>query len=507
MRALLSVSDKTGLVEFARGLRESGVDLIATSSTGRALADAGIEALSVADITGFPEMLDGRVRTLHPAIHAGILARRDLPEHMRQLAENKFEPIDLVVSSLYPFADTLASGADTDMVVENIDIGGPTLIRAAAKNRDSVAVVVSPRQYGQVLTELREHGSISTETRHRLAAEAFAHVATYDTQVAAWLRGEVGDAAMPVDLIVGGPRLHELRYGENPHQRGALYAIPGPGGGAAHARAVQGSALSYTNWLDVDAARALVSDFAEPAACVIKHTNPCGFAVARSPDDAYRLAYACDPRAAYGGIVGINRPIDLATATKLTKTFLEAVVCPAVADDAAAHLATKPRLRVLVVDRPSCSDQLDVRSIDGGLLAQTRDRVLTDRASMVVASRRQPDETEWRDLLIAWRVCRHVKSNAVVVVRGGMAVGVGAGQMSRVESSELAVARAGDRCIGAVSASDAFFPMPDGLETLGKAGVRAVIHPGGSKNDAVVTEAADALGMAVVLTGERHFRH
>ncbi len=507
MRALLSVSDKTGLVEFARGLRECGVDLIATSSTGRVLADAGIEALSVADLTGFPEMLDGRVRTLHPAIHAGILARRDVPEHMRQLAENKFEPIDLVVSSLYPFAATLASGADDDTVVENIDIGGPTLIRAAAKNRDSVAVVVSPHQYEAVLGELREHRSISIATRHRLAAEAFAHVATYDTDVAAWLREGMRDEAMPIDLTVGGTRLHELRYGENPHQRGALYAIPGPGGGAAHARSLQGSALSFTNWLDVDAARALVSDFAEPAACVIKHTNPCGFAVGETPVDAYQRAYDCDPRAAYGGIVGINHPIDLAAATELTRTFLEAVVCPAIADDAAAHLASKPRLRVLVVDRASCAGQFDMRSIDGGLLVQTRDRVSTDRSTMVVAGRRQPDEAEWRELLIAWRVCRHVKSNAVVVVRYGMAVGVGAGQMSRVESAELAVARAGDRSLGAVAASDAFFPMPDGLETLGNAGVRAVIHPGGSKNDAIVTEAADALGMAVVLTGERHFRH
>jgi phosphoribosylaminoimidazolecarboxamide formyltransferase / IMP cyclohydrolase len=510
MRALLSVSDKTGLVEFARGLHACGVELVATSSTGRALAEAGVEALSVADITGFPEMLDGRVRTLHPAIHAGILARRDVPEHMRQLAENRFDPIDIVVSSLYPFAETLASGADDDMIVENIDIGGPTLIRAAAKNRDSVAVIVSHHQYAVVLTELREHGSISVATRHRLAVEAFAHVASYDTQVAAWLRTGAADATdqtMPDELTVGGPRLHELRYGENPHQRGALYAVPGARGGAAGAKALQGSALSFTNWLDVDAARALVSEFEEPASCVIKHTNPCGFAVGENAVDAYRRAYECDPRSAYGGIVGLNRPIDLATATELTSTFLEAVVCPAVDEDAAAHLATKPRMRVLIVDRDSGAGQLDVRSIDGGLLVQTRDRVIIDRATMTVASRRQPDEAEWRDLLIAWRVCRHVKSNAVVVVRDGMAVGVGAGQMSRVESSELAVARAGDRAAGAVSASDAFFPMPDGLETLGRAGVRAVIHPGGSKNDPVVNAAADELGMAVVLTGERHFRH
>ena len=507
MRALLSVSDKTGLVEFARGLVDHGYDLVATSSTSQALADAGVEAQPVADVTGFPEMLDGRVRTLHPAIHAGILARRDDPEHMRQLAESRYEPIDLVVVSLYPFADTLARGADEDTIVENIDIGGPTMIRAAAKNRDSVAVVVSPAQYGAVLSELREHGSVSRATRHRLAAEAFAHVAAYDTQVAAWLRIGVTDEALPAELTVGGPRLHELRYGENPHQRGALYAVPGPPGGVAHARQLQGAALSFTNWLDVDAARALVTEFDEPAACIIKHTNPCGFAVAETAVDAYRRAYECDPRSAFGGIVGVNRPIDLATATALTETFLEAVVCPGLDDDAVAHLATKPRLRVLVVDGPSRSEPLDVRSIDGGLLVQTRDRVITDRSTMTVASRRQPDEAEWRDLLIAWRVCRHVKSNAVVVVRDGMAVGVGAGQMSRVESSELAVARAGARSAGAVSASDAFFPVPDGLETLGNAGVRSVIHPGGSKQDSKVTEAADALGMAVVLTGERHFRH
>ena len=506
-RALLSVSDKTGLIDFARALREHGYDIIATSSTGRALADAGIEAELVADVTGFPEMLDGRVRTLHPAIHAGILARRDDPEHMRQLAESRYEPIDLVVSSLYPFADTLASGADDDTIVENIDIGGPTLIRAAAKNRDSVAVVVSPAQYELVVQELGANGSISRETRHQLATVAFAHVAAYDTQVAAWLRSGSNYQAMPPELTVGGPRLHELRYGENPHQRGALYAVPGPPGGVAHARQLQGAALSFTNWLDVDAAGALVAEFDEPAACIIKHTNPCGFAVRETPVDAYRRAFECDPRSAFGGIVGINRTIDLETATALTETFLEAVVCLGVDDDAIEHLATKPRIRVLIVDRPAQSEPFDVRSIDGGMLVQTRDRVITDRSSMTVASVRQPDEDEWRQLLIAWRVCRHVKSNAVVIVQDRMAVGVGAGQMSRVESSELAVARAGDRTVGAVSASDAFFPMPDGLETLGRAGVRSVIHPGGSKNDGKVTEAADALGMAVVLTGERHFRH
>ncbi len=309
---------------------------------------------SVADITGFPEMLDGRVRTLHPAIHAGILARRDDPEHMRQLAESRFEPIDLVVSSLYPFAETLASGADEDTIVENIDIGGPTLIRAAAKNRDSVAVVVSPSQYETVLDELREHGSRidrdAPPAGHR-GVRARRRVRHAGGGVAAQRRRPTRRCR--AELTVGGARLHELRYGENPHQRGALYAVPGPPGGMAHARQLQGAALSFTNWLDVDAARALVAEFDEPAACVIKHTNPCGFAVGETAVDAYRRAYECDPRAAYGGIVGINRPLDLATATALTETFLEAVVCPGIDDDAAAHLATKPRIRVLIVDRPS----------------------------------------------------------------------------------------------------------------------------------------------------------
>jgi len=507
VRALLGVSDKTGLVEFARGLRDCGVELIATDGTQRFLAEHGVEARSVSDVAGFAEMLDGRVKTLHPAIHAGILARRDDPEHLKQLEERGFAPIDIVVVNLYPFSEAVARGADHHTVVENIDIGGPTLIRAAAKNADSVAVVVSAAQYGVVLDELREHGEVAAATRQRLAAQAFAHVAAYDTAIADYLRGEQLPEGMPEEYTIGGAKLHELRYGENPHQRGSLYAIPGAPGGLAHARSLQGPELSFTNWLDVDAARRLVSDFSEPAASVIKHTNPCGFAAADDIATAYRMAYECDPRAAFGGIVGLNRPLDLATAEVLTSTFLEAVVCPAVHDDAARHLATKPRMRVLVVDRPSCAGQLDVRSVDGGLLVQTLDRVSVDRSGMTVASKRQPDHIEWNDLLMAWRVCRHVKSNAVVLVHDGAAIGVGAGQMSRVEAAELAVRRAGDKARGAVAASDAFFPMPDGLETLGNAGVRAVIHPGGSKKDDDVTAAADALGMAVVFTGERHFRH
>jgi phosphoribosylaminoimidazolecarboxamide formyltransferase / IMP cyclohydrolase len=508
MRALLGVADRTGLVEFARGLRQCGVDIIATDGTRRALADAGIEATAVSDVTGFPEMLDGRVKTLHPAIHAGILARRELPEHMAKLDEHGFTAIDLVVISLYPFVETVARGADSATTIENIDIGGPTMIRAAAKNSASVAVVVSPAQYDEVLAELRASGAIAQHTRDRLAARAFAHTAAYDTAVAAYMSGQVVDCEpAPSEYTTGGRLIAQLRYGENPHQFGALYAIPGAPGGVAHARQLQGSALSFTNWLDVDAARRLACDFDEPAACVIKHTNPCGFAVGTDAADAYRRAFECDPRSAYGGIVALNRPLDEATAEELAKTFLEAVIVPAISPEAATRLARKERLRVLVVERPSCAAQLDVRSIDGGLLVQSVDRVSTDRSTMSVPTQRQPEEAQWRDLVVAWQVCRHVKSNAIVIVKDGMAIGVGAGQMSRVEAAELAVQRAGDRVSGAVAASDAFFPMPDGLETLGRSGVVAVIQPGGSKKDPEVTAAADALGMTMVHAGERHFRH
>jgi phosphoribosylaminoimidazolecarboxamide formyltransferase/IMP cyclohydrolase len=508
MRALLGVADRGGLVDFARGLRECGVDLVATDGTRRALAEAGIEATAVSDVTGFPEMLDGRVKTLHPAIHAGILARRDLPVHMATLEEHGFTAIDIVVISLYPFVETVARGADTATTIENIDIGGPTMIRAAAKNSASVAVVVSPSQYDDVLAELRAHRAISQSTRDRLAARAFAHTAAYDTAVAAYLAGELAesDTAAP-EYTTGGRLIAQLRYGENPHQDGALYAVPGAPGGVAHARQLQGSPLSFTNWLDVDAARRLACDFDEPAACIIKHTNPCGFAVGTDAADAYRRAFEGDPRSAFGGIVALNRPLDDATAEELAKTFLEAVVVPAISPDAQQRLARKERLRVLVVERPSCAAQLDVRSVDGGLLVQTVDRVSTERSAMSVPTTRRPDDAQWRDLLVAWRVCRHVKSNAIVVVRDGMAVGVGAGQMSRVEAAELAVRRAGEHASGAVAASDAFFPMPDGLETLGRAGVVAVIQPGGSKKDPEVTAAADALDMAMVHAGERHFRH
>jgi phosphoribosylaminoimidazolecarboxamide formyltransferase/IMP cyclohydrolase len=382
------------------------------------------------------------------------------------------------------------------------------MTRAAAKNHASVTIVTSPDQYGELLTELRATRSISQPTRDRLAARAFAHTAAYDTAVAAYLAGELdGPQSWPLEYTTGGRMIAALRYGENPHQRGALYGIPGKPGGLAHARQLQGPALSFTNWLDVDAARRLVCDFSEPAAAVIKHTNPCGFAVGVDAAEAYQRAYDCDPQSAFGGIVALNRPLDEATAEKLARTFLEAVVVQSISDGAAARLAGRERLRILVVDHPSCAAQLDVRSVDGGLLVQSMDWVGANRSAMQVVTERSPDAAQWRDLLAAWHVCRHVKSNAIVIVRDGMAVGVGAGQMSRVEAADLAVRRAGDRARGAVAASDAFFPFPDGVETLAAAGIVAVIQPGGSKKDADVTAAADRLGLAMVHTGERHFRH
>lgn len=522
LRALLGPYDKTGLPELAAGLRDLGVELIATDGTRRFLQEHSIASTAVSDVTGHPEMLDGRVKTLHPAIHAGILARRELEEHMRQLADHGYRAIDIVVVGLYPFRETVAAGASRADIIEKIDIGGPTMIRGAAKNADSVAVVVSPSQYSDLLEDLRSHGGVSEELRRRLAAQAFAHTAAYDAAVAGYLATELvgsseGDksstsesvevTAMPDEYTVGGPKLDELRYGENPHQRGAIYGVPGPPGGLAHARHLQGSRLSFTNWLDVDAAQRIVSDFDEPAATIIKHTNPCGFAVGDDIASAYQRAYDCDPRAAFGGIVALNRPITGTAADKIAATFLEAVVAPSIDEDAAVRLARRERLRVLIVDRPPPPGQYDVRSVAGGLLVQTQDRVSRDRSRMRVASRRQPTEMEWAELLIAWRLCRHVKSNAVVLVRDGQGIGVGAGQMSRVEAAELAVQRAGEAARGAVGASDAFFPFPDGLEVLGNAGAVAVIQPGGSKGDDAVVEAADRLGMAMVMTGERHFRH
>ncbi len=506
-RALIGVADRSGVISFARGLVAAGWEIVATDGTRAHLMKEGITARPVSEVTGHPEMLSGRVKTLHPAVHAGILARRDDEDHMAQMEERGYPLFDLIAVSLYPFAETVASGADHAAVIEKIDIGGPTMIRAAAKNSESVAVVVSPDQYDDVLTDIEATGEVSVALRHRLAAQAFRHVAAYDTAVAAYLTSVGDEDTIPEAFSTGGHLIAGLRYGENPHQRGGLYAIPGMPTGLAHARQLQGPGMSFTNWLDVDAARRVVAEFTEPAAAVIKHTNPCGFAIGSSIADAYRRAYDCDPRAAYGGIVALNGTLDESVVEALGTTFLEVVVAPAVTPEAAALLAKRERLRILVAEPAAASTQWDVRSIDGGLLVQDADTKKVSRDVMDVTSQRHPTAEEWDDLLIAWRVCRHVKSNAIVIVKDGRAVGVGAGQMSRVEAAELAVKRAGDLAQGAVAASDAFFPMPDGVETLADAGVVAVIQPGGSKGDGKVLEAADARGVAMVTTGHRHFRH
>ncbi len=523
-RALLSVSDKAGIVEFAGGLHELGVELISTGGTARALAEAGLAVREVAHVTGFPELLDGRVKTLHPGIHAGLLARRGDPAHMRQLAHYGIDPIDLVAVNLYPFEQTAAHpGASFEEVVENIDIGGPAMIRAAAKNHAGVAVLVEPAQYGPVLEELRRHDRrLSAETRRRLAQEAFRRTAQYDAAIAAWLRAPVtarpaaaeAPPLFPPVLRLEAERVTGLRYGENPHQEAALYRPLGSALGVGAARQLHGPELSYNNLLDLSAALGLLLEFEEPAVVVIKHTNPCGAAVGPDAASAFERARASDPVSIYGGIVGLNRTVDLAMVGALAGILLEILLAPGFAPEALDELRrTKKKLRVLEVPtgrqgwpaRP-----LEVRSVLGGLLVQEADLADLDPGACKVVSRREPTPAEWQGLRFAWRVAKHAKSNAIVLSSVDQVLGVGAGQMSRVDAARLAVMRArehGHALAGAVVASDGFFPFRDGLDVVAEAGARAVIHPGGSIRDADVIAAADERGMAMVLTGVRHFRH
>ena len=510
LRALLGVDDKSQLPELGRRLDQLGFELIATGGTERALREVGLPVTSVASVTGVEEMLDGRVKTLHPAIHAGILARRDRPEDMATLERLGYQPIDLVVVNLYPFAKVVSAGSAEPVVLESIDIGGPTLLRAAAKNFASVGVVSSPDQYEWVLEEL-EAGGLRPESRQRLAAAVFQLVSSYDTIVANYLDGDrdFREAGWPQHLALGGELRQPLRYGENPHQPGALYQTGATSSGLAAATQLQGGELSYTNWLDADAAWRLVSGLEGTAAVVVKHTNPCGVALAETPAEAFRRAYDCDSRSAYGGIVALNRALDEEVAAALAKHFLELVVAPEATPAGLAVLLDRPRLRVLTatLNELGSSERLELRSVDGGLLVQLKDPPVDDEAEFRVVSKRRPTDDEWRQLKLAWRIVRAVKSNAIVLCRDDRAVGIGAGQMSRVEAVELAVKRAGDRAQGTALASDAFFPMPDGLEIAARAGVSAAIHPGGSVRDPQVLAAADAVGMALVVTGRRHFRH
>ncbi len=504
-RALISVADKSGLVELGRALRDLGASLVSSGTTAQTLRQAGVEVTNVADVTGFPEMLDGRVKTLHPRIHAGILADRRLREHEAQLEEHGIEPFDLVVSNLYPFREAVASDAAFDDVIEKIDIGGPALVRAAAKNFESVAIVVSPARYDDVLAELRERSGLSRETRLQLAREAFAHTASYDAAIAGWFAAR-DDDRLPDFVGLAYDKVGDLRYGENPHQRGALYRSAGGLGPFGGARVLQGKEMSFNNWLDLDAAASLAADLGPGACVIVKHNNPCGAAIGSSLAESYRRAFASDEVSAFGGIVAFAGEVDSETARAMQDVFTEVVVAHAFASGAREAFAGRQNLRL--VEAPiAVRAELDTRPIPGGVLVQDPDPIVEGHDEMKVVSRREPAEEEWRDLLFAWTVAARVKSNAIVFARERASVGVGAGQMSRVDSAVLAVRKAGERAKGAVMASDAFFPFPDAVEVSADAGITAVIHPGGSVRDEEVLEVAEARGMAVVVTGRRHFRH
>jgi phosphoribosylaminoimidazolecarboxamide formyltransferase / IMP cyclohydrolase len=515
-RALLSASDKTGLVELARWLASRNVEILSTGGTARLLASAGLTVREVANYTGFPEIMDGRVKTLHPKIHGGLLGRRGVDDAV--MALHQIAPIDLLVVNLYPFAETVSRpNCGYAEAIEHIDIGGPAMLRAAAKNHESVSVVVDPTDYAAVLDELARHDGCTTLTlRSRLAAKAFAHTARYDTMVASYLadRHQVNTERFPTTLPLVFDKVQDLRYGENPHQQAAFYRQPAPrGASVATASVLQGKDLSFNNIGDADTAIECVRQFSEPACVIVKHANPCGVAVAASPLEAYDRAYRTDPTSAFGGIIAFNRELDALTAAAIVdRQFVEVLAAPAVCADAATALASKPNVRVLVLGDLSRapSDALEYRSVTGGLLTQTRDTGSIDATGLKVVTRRKPSQMELADLMFAWRVCKFVKSNAIVFARDRSTIGVGAGQMSRVYSTRIAAMKAADESLeveGSVMASDAFFPFRDGLDVAAEYGIRAVIQPGGSRKDAEVIAAADEHGMAMVFTGMRHFRH
>jgi phosphoribosylaminoimidazolecarboxamide formyltransferase / IMP cyclohydrolase len=519
-RALLSVSDKTNLLEFARGLAAFGIELVSTGGTRNALADGGLAVRDVADLTGFPEMLGGRVKTLHPRVHGGILHVRADPEHVATAHAHGIEPIDLVVVNLYPFESTVARpGSTHEEVIENIDIGGPALLRSAAKNYADVAVVTDPAQYALVLDELRAYnGGLTLATRERLAGAAYARTAAYDRAIGAYFAGRSGGEDFPARLDLSFEKRSALRYGENPHQKAAFYVeSPTPADCLAGAAVLHGKELSYNNLLDLDSALSLVREFDSPAAAVIKHNNPCGCATAPALEEAFRRAFEGDPLSAYGGVLAFNRPVDEPTALQISEPnrFVECVIAPDFSAEAFHVLTTRPKwgknVRLLrtgpLEARAQGPASFDLRRVDGGLLVQGRDVPADDFARAKVVSKRQPTEEEMADLRFAWRVCKHVKSNAIVLARGGTVVGVGAGQMSRVDSVHLAVRKAGERSRGSVLASDAFFPFRDNVDEAARAGVRAVVQPGGSLRDADSIAACDQHGLAMVFTGVRHFRH
>lgn len=521
-RALLSVSDKTGLIDFAKGLAEFGIELVSTGGTAAALRDAGLAVKDVSEITGFPEIMNGRVKTLHPKIHGGLLAMRGNAAHETAMAEQGIEAIDLLVVNLYPFEATMASGASFEDCIENIDIGGPAMIRAAAKNHDGVAVVLDPSDYEKVLGDLGQHGGgTCAKFRKKLAAKAFARTAAYDAAISNWFAGELGIDA-PVRRAFGGNLVQTLRYGENPHQNAAFYSSGDKRPGVATARQVQGKELSYNNINDTDAAFELISEFdpSEGAAvAIIKHANPCGAATGANLSEAYDKAFQCDPVSAFGGIVALNQPLDAAVARRISKVFTEVVIAPGADEAALEILSAKKNLRLLITDglADPQSPGLTFRSVSGGFLVQSRDNGRITAQDVKVVTKRVPTEQEMKDLILAFRIGKHVKSNAIIYVKDGATVGVGAGQMSRVDSARIAARKSEDAAEaaglnealvkGSVVASDAFFPFADGLLAAAAAGATAVIQPGGSMRDDEVIKAADEAGLAMVMTGMRHFRH
>jgi phosphoribosylaminoimidazolecarboxamide formyltransferase/IMP cyclohydrolase len=509
-RALIGVSDKSGLLELATGLHAAGVEIVSTGGTAKAIADAGVPVTPVEEVTGFPESLDGRVKTLHPRVHAGLLADRDRPDHVEQLRQLDIAPFDLLVVNLYPFTETVASGASPEECVENIDIGGPAMVRAAAKNHGSVAVVVEPSRYDWVLERVNA-GGFGLDDRKRLAARAYAHTAAYDTAVASWFANvyaPADDSGFPEFAGATWERGQLLRYGENPHQRAAVYRHPREG--LAHAEQLHGKAMSYNNYVDTDAARRAAYDFTDPAVAIIKHANPCGIAVGVDIAEAHRKAHACDPVSAFGGVIASNRPVTREAAEQIADVFTEVVLAPDFDDDALDVLTKKKNIRLLRLAPLTNPDPIEFRPISGGVLVQTVDRIDAsgdNPANWKLATGEPADAATLADLEFAWRAVRSVKSNAIVMVNDRATVGAGMGQVNRVDSSRLAVQRAGDRAKGSVAASDAFFPFPDGLQVLLDAGVRAVVQPGGSVRDAEVIAAAEAAGVTLYLTGTRHFAH
>ena len=510
-RALISVSDKTGIVEFARELESLGVEIISTGGTKNLLKEAGIKVIGISEVTGFPEILDGRVKTLHPRIHSGLLAVRDSEAHQAQLQEHNIQPIDLVVVNLYPFAQTIAKPDVTYIdAIENIDIGGPSMLRAAAKNHAYLTVLVDQSDYAEVLEQMKlNKGEVSEETRRRLAAKVFRHTAAYDSLIAQYLSEQLEEAT-PEKLSITFEKVQDLRYGENPHQKAAFYRLPlHIPGTIAHAEQLHGKELSYNNINDADAALAIVKEFTEPAVVAVKHTNPCGVGIGSSIEEAYDKAYSADPVSIFGGIIAANRVIDRPTSLKMSELFLEIIMAPDFTADALEVLTQKKNLRLLKLGelKLETTTHLRYQSVAGGLLVQDQDIKALNKEEVQVVTDREPTSEEWEQLLFAWKVVKHVKSNAIVLAKDSQTVGVGAGQMNRVGSAKIAIEQAGEKSQGSVLASDAFFPMPDTLEEAAKAGVTAIIQPGGSIKDQDSIDAANKHGITMVFTGVRHFKH